>query len=112
MQIHAEYSLYGHFFYLEQLFGGVEKIRFFLDQNSGMRAACLSAFQLEIASRRADAFFVRINKDMIISEKHTAIALSRAEFNDARIANPTLTDSELEVLLTKQHIARMAMIGK
>jgi hypothetical protein len=35
MQIHAEYTLYGHFFYLKMLFGGVEKLRFFLDQDSG-----------------------------------------------------------------------------
>lgn len=63
MQIHAEYTLYGHFFYLKELFKGVDKIRFFLDQDSGMRAACLSAFQQEIASRKADAFYVRIAKD-------------------------------------------------
>ena len=43
MRIHAEYTLYGHFFYLKRLFGGIGKIRFFLDQDSGMRAACLAA---------------------------------------------------------------------
>lgn len=62
VQIHAEYTLYGHFFFLKQLFGGVEKLQFFLDQDSGMRAACLAAFQSEIAKRRADAFYVRIAK--------------------------------------------------
>ena len=46
MRIHAEYTLYGHF-YLKRLFGGIGKIRFFLDQDSGMRAACLAAFQPE-----------------------------------------------------------------
>jgi transposase-like protein len=39
VQIHAEYTLYGHFFYLRHLLPGVEKFRFFLDQDSGMRAA-------------------------------------------------------------------------
>ena len=112
MQVHAEYTLYGHFFYLKQLFGGVEKLRFFLDQDSGMRAACLTAFQSEIAARRADAFFVRIAKEMTIAEKRTAISSSRAEFDNARKANPNLSDSELEILITKQHIANMAAIGK
>jgi transposase-like protein len=112
MQLHAEYTLYGHFFYLKQLFGGVEKLRFFLDQDSGMRAACLTAFQPEIAARRADAFYVRIAKEMTIAEKHVAIASSRAEFEKGRKANPTLSDSELEILITKQHIANMAAIGK
>lgn len=38
----------------------VEKLRFFLDQDSGMRSACLAAFRPEIAARRADACYVRI----------------------------------------------------
>ena len=112
MQIHAEYTLYGHFFYLKQLFGGVEKLRFFLDQYSGMRAACLAAFQPEIAARRADAFYVRIAKEMTIAEKQAALSASRAEFENARKANQNLSDAELEILITKQHIANMAAIGK
>lgn len=112
MQVHAEYTLYGHFFYLKQLFDGVEKLRFFLDQDSGMRAACLTAFQPEIAARRADAFFVRIAKDMTIAEKRTAIALSRSAFEDARKVNPGLSDKEIETELIKERIAHMASIGK
>lgn len=112
MQIHAEYTLYGHFFYLKRLFGSVGKLRFFLDQDSGMRAACLAAFQPEIASRKADAFYVRIAKEMTIAEKRTAIAASRASFEAARKANPGLSDPELETLLTKERIAHMATIGK
>lgn len=112
MQIHAEYSLYGHFFFLRQLFGGVEKLRFFLDQDSGMRAACLAAFQPEIAARRADAFYVRIAKEFTITEKRAAIAASRAEFNVARQAHPGLKDPEVETLLIKVRIAQMTAIGK
>jgi transposase-like protein len=112
MQIHAEYTLYGHFFFLKRLFGGVDKLRFFLDQDSGMRAACLSAFQPEIATRRADAFYVRIAKDMTIAEKRAAIVASRAEFDRARQANPSLSDTELQTLLMQERIAHMAPIGK
>lgn len=112
MQIHAEYSLYGHFFYLKALFKGVDKIRFFLDQDSGMRAACLSAFQTEIASRKADAFYVRIAKDMTIDEKRKAIAYSRAEFDKVRKIHLELTDSEIQTLMIKQRIANMDAIGK
>lgn len=112
MQIHAEYTLYGHFFYLKRLLGGVEKLRFFLDQDSGMRAACLAAFQPEIASRRADAFYVRIAKEMTIAEKRAAIAISRTKFEEARRINPDLLDAELETRLVKERIAQMATIGK
>ena len=48
MQIHYEYTLYAHFKFLRKLFTGIQKIRFFLDQDSGLRAACLSVFYKEI----------------------------------------------------------------
>lgn len=112
VQIHSEYTLYGHFFFLKHLFGGVEKLRFFLDQDSGMRAACLAAFQSEIAARRADAFYVRIAKETTIAGKRASIALSRAAFEDARRVNPGLSNTELETLLIKERIANMAIIGK
>ncbi len=112
MQIHAEYTLYGHFFYLKRLFGGIEKLRFFLDQDSGMRAACLAAFQPDIAARKVDAFYVRIAKEMTIDDKRAVIALSRAAFDEAHRINPSLSDSELETLLIKECIVNMASIGK
>ncbi len=112
MQIHAEYTLYGHFFYLRALFGGVEKLRFFLDQDSGMRAACLAAFQPEIAARRADAFYVRIASKLTIAEKRAAIAESRAAFRAARQRHPSLSDTEVKLLLIKAQMREMATLGK
>lgn len=46
---------------LQQLTVGAQKIRFFLDQDFGMRAACLATFTDDIkTTRREYAFFVRI----------------------------------------------------
>jgi hypothetical protein len=112
VQIHAEYTLYGHFFFLRQLFGGVEKLRFCMDQDSGMRAACLAAFQPEIKARKDDAFYVRIARDLTVSQKRAALAASRAQFETARHAHPGLSNSELQLLLIKAAIGRMAKIGK
>lgn len=112
MQVHSEYALYGHFFYLRRLLGGVEKVRFFLDQDSGMRAACLAAFQPEIVARRADAFYVRVAKDMTINQKRAAVSASREQLAAARKAHRGLSDSEIEVVVTQQRIAGMASIGK
>ncbi|HEV2007220.1 MAG TPA: hypothetical protein VGQ88_00715 [Burkholderiales bacterium] len=112
VQIHAEYTLYGHFFFLRRLFIGVEKLRFCLDQDSGMRAACLAAFQPEIKTRAADAFYVRIAKDLTVSQKRAELAASRARFETAKQAHPRLSDGELQVLLFKAAIAHMATLGK
>lgn len=112
MQTHAEYTLYAHFFFLNQLFRGVEKVRFFLDQDSGMRAACLAGFQQEIAGRSCDAFYVRISKEMTVDEKRRALSDSRREFRLAQKANPTITENEVKLMLIKERIASMAEIGQ
>ena len=111
MQIHAEYTLYAHFFLLKKLFGGVEKVRFFLDQDSGMRAACLGAFQQDIKDRRCDAYYVRINKDMTVDKKKQALSHSRQVFSKVRQAHSDLPDSELKLLLIKERMLSMAEIG-
>jgi hypothetical protein len=61
MQVRGEYTIYGHFFFLRKLLDKVEKVRFFLDQDSAFRAACLAAFSDRIKEGRCDAFYVRIN---------------------------------------------------
>lgn len=111
MQIHAEYTLYGHFFYLRQLFSGVEKLRFFLDQDSGMRAACLAAFHPEIAARNADAFYVRIAQKLTVTEKRAAIAESRKAFTLVRQAHPDLSENEVKLLLIKARMKEMSSYG-
>ncbi len=112
MQVHAEYTLYGHFFFLRQLFGGVEKVRFFLDQDSGMRAACLSAFVDGIKEKNCDAFYVRINKYLTINEKRQAMAAVRKEWENAKRENPRLSDSKLKLLLIKRRMNNVMHFGK
>lgn len=111
MQIHSEYTLYGHFYFLERLLRGVEKVRFFMDQESGIRAACLAAFHDRVKQRTADAFYVRITKDFTVNERRHALAESRAEFEAARSRYPGLTDSDIEVKVIQEHLARMTTIG-
>ncbi len=77
-----------------------------------MRAACLAAFQPEIKARRADAFYVRIAKDLTVSQKRNAVAASRATFEEARQANPALSDMAVKTLLIKACIAKRVAHGK
>lgn len=112
MQVHAEYTLYGHFFFLKQLFGGVEKIRFFLDQDSGMRAACFGAFADEIKEHRCDAFYVRINNDLTINEKRQMMAAVKKQWKVQKTLYPSLSDSKLKLLLIKEHMAQVMYFGK
>lgn len=112
MLVHSEYTLYGHFFYLEQLFRRVGKVRFYLDQEAGIRTACLAAFHQRVKDRTSDAFFVRIDKSMTIHERNTATAEAKKQIEALHAANPNLDKSQLELKMIKDRIASMQSIGK
>lgn len=112
MQVRSEYTMYAHFYLLRQLLQGAGKIRFFMDQESGIRAACLAAFEREIKERRCDAFYVRLAKELSVDEKRALITASRAELKKWQDANPGLTPGEVEVLMMKAELARAAAIGR
>jgi hypothetical protein len=112
MQVHAEYTLYAHFFFLRELFGGVEKIRFFLDQDSGMRAACLGAFADRIKQGECDAFYVRINDALTINEKRNVIAGVRKEWDDLKNQNPGLSEPALKLLIIQKRMKEVMHFGK
>lgn len=98
-QIHSEYTLYGHFFYLRELVANVEKLRFYVDQDSGMRAACLGAFVDRIKQRTVDAWYVRINRDMTIDEKQKETHRAKELFKMMCKARSDLTPEQVKVIL-------------
>lgn len=112
MQVHAEYTLYAHFMYLHHLFGNVGKIRFFLDQDSGIRAACLAAFRDEIRSRTADAFYVRISKTMTVDEKRKLKRQSDKAVAKTMTENPGIDRHQATLILMRQRIEAAQAIGK
>ncbi len=111
MQVHAEYTLYGHCFLLRDLSRGAEKVRLFLDQDSGMRAAALGAFAERVADRTADAFYVRINKDLTVDERKHALKNSREHFRALEQEHPALDRRALQLFVIKEALADMAVIG-
>jgi len=112
MQTHGEYTIYGHFFFLKRLLGNVQKWRFFIDQDPGLRAACLSAFHDEIQSRTADVFYVRITKNMTVDEKRRMYKNAKALFEQAKVAHPGMKPQEVKLLLIKERLACMTQHGK
>ena len=112
MQIHGEYTMYGCFFFLKRLLGNVQKWRFFLDQDPGLRAACLAAFRHEIQSRTADAFYVGVAKDLTVDEKRQKYLEAKARFEQAQAAHPAMKPNEVKLMLVKERLATMAPHGK
>jgi len=85
MLVHTEYTLYAHFQYLKKMLASTDRIVFYLDRESGIRAACLSAFWVDVLSKRVDAFFVRVDKSLTIDQKRRLCATVKrreAEFRN------------------------------
>lgn len=113
VQIHSEYTLYGHFMHLKRLVGHAGKIRFFLDQDSGMRAACLGSFaELIGAERRVDAFYVSIAKNLNIDMKRRSLSVAQGKLDAFMEAHPSLSEQRAVLEMIKEGIAKMDKLGK
>ena len=113
MQVHEEYTLYGHFYFLRRLLGNVEKVRFYLDQDSGMRAACFAAYREEILAGRCDAFFVRINKSLTLHQKQRLVKQVERDLVEAEARFPyDLSKTSLRLLLIEEEMRRLQTIGR
>jgi transposase-like protein len=111
MQTHTEYLLYGSFLRLREMLASAEKVRFLLDQDSGMRAACLGAWKDRIQEHRCDAFYVRISKELTVDSKRKLMEACEEEI-EACMASLGISrqDAILELLLHRIKAAQT--IGK
>ena len=93
MLIKEQYTMHGHFQALARMLAGAEKVRFYLDQDSGMRAAFLGAFAARVKDRSADAWYVRILKDATIHEKERVVQEAKMRLAEAKRRFPTAARS-------------------
>jgi hypothetical protein len=111
MQVHSEYTLYAHFWFLNRLLQRVEKIRIFMDQDPGMRAACLGAFAPRVKAKTVEAFFVRIQKELTVSKKKTlksaAERLLRLKMEELKTENRNVAVRHV----MEERVAKMTEIG-
>jgi hypothetical protein len=92
MLVHSEYTLYAHFLYLKNLLGGAEKLIFYMDQESGIRAACFSAFHQDILDKRVEAFYVTLDKKLTIDQKRALVTKSGYSVEDFISDRPELKE--------------------
>jgi DNA polymerase III epsilon subunit-like protein/transposase-like protein len=112
VQIHNEYTLYAMFYYLQELFERTEKVRFFLDRDSGIRAACIAAFQKEIKNRTCDALYIAINTSMTIDDKEAAVNGVNAFLQRMKTKHPGKSVNEIKLMVLRERLEKMDDIGK
>jgi len=112
MQVHSEYTLYAHFQVLNRLLKGAKSVTFYLDQDSGIRAACLAAFKEEVKAGRAHAFYVTVNKGLTKGKKLAALSEARKRFAAAMQRMPGLDERSVKLQLIKDQFPRMRQMGR
>lgn len=107
VRLHSEYVMMGHFRFLRWLLPNASEIHFYLDQEPGIRAACMTAFSDLIAQRRLEAFFVRIAKTMTVDDKKLEIARNVTALNKLQEQYPALSRRRIAIEVTKQRFLQM-----
>lgn len=112
MLVREQYTMHGHFQYLAKLLTGAPKVRLYMDQDSGIRAAFLAAFLERIKARTADGWFVSILKETTIHDKERAVQAAKKSLEAAQAANPGLSRQQLLELLMKAAMVSGTEVGQ
>lgn len=112
VQVKEQYTMHGHFHLLATLLQNAEKVRCYMDQDVGMRAAFLGAFAERVKQRTADAWFVSVMKDSTVTQKEVAVNRAKARLADASAAHPKLKLDAVKLLLMKEEMANPKEIGE
>jgi hypothetical protein len=112
VEVRDQYTVYAHFLMLERLLGHAPKIRCYMDQDSGFRAAFMAAFNRQIKERKADGWFVKVMKESTIDQKDAEVAKAKKRLNAMMEAHNGLDRRQVEVLMTIEEMNRMSTMGK
>ena len=116
VEVRDQYTVYAHFLMMERLIGHAPKVRFFMDQDSGFRAAFMAAFHRQVKSRLADGWFVSVMKESTIDQKDAAVAKAKKRLADTmralQVDKPDIDVRQVEVYLVLEEMGRMATVGK
>lgn len=112
VEVRDQYTVYAHFLMIERLLGHAKKVRCYMDQDSGFRAAFMAAFHKQVKERRADGWFVKVMKEATIDQKDAAVSRAKKRMQEVKDANPTLDELGVKILMTLEEMDRMSTVGR
>ena len=111
MLLHEQVVMHAHIQLVARLLQRAQKIRFFTDQESGIRAALMAALPNRVLDRSADAFYVSVLKEFTVDQKRALVAQSKRRL--AKLAaDHGVTPGAAELLAAEEELARMSTLGK
>jgi hypothetical protein len=111
MVLHEVAVMNAHIQLVTRLLQRAEKLRFFIDQESGLRAAIMAAVPHRVRNRTADAFYVRLMKDFTIDEKRAKVSLANRRVKEVANSNGCGPD-RAKLLMARQELTIMPALGK
>jgi hypothetical protein len=104
-QVHADYLMYGHYWLLRHHLQGTGKIRFFLDGEAGLLAACMSAFADRVKNRTADIAVLQIDKQLTVDARNAALAKAAKWFKTEQTRFTGLSERQARSAIMAQIVA-------
>jgi len=114
MQVHVPYTCYAHFQLMHMLIkgAGVEKLFYYMDCDSMLRAGFISAFEQEIRTGNAHGFYVRYSKFLTTPKKVALYEMAIETLSEYKANLPQDKQEQAELLLMSDRIKEAAHIGK
>lgn len=117
--LHESTVMQAHMQFVSRILGQADKLRFFIDQESGLRAAFMMAVSQRVLDRTADAFFVSVLKEATVDQKRGLVAQSKKDFRvfyedlleEASERNELPTAKDAQVAMVRRELARFATKG-
>lgn len=112
MQVRETYTMYAHFQLVARLLKNAPKVRVFMDQDSGFRAAFMSAYRDRIKARTADGFFVKVAKDATAYQKQRAVIDAKKKLIQFMAENGITDEYSAQVEMMKLNVKAATPIGR
>jgi len=93
--VHENYSIAAHLYRLRRWVSITKYVQLSIDQDPGLDRLSAAIFADIIQSGALDLYLVRINKDMTVSQRKSALAHSERILSDARALHPDAKDYEI-----------------
>lgn len=120
MLLHESVVMQAHMHLVSRLLHRADKLRFFMDQESGLRAAFMSVAPQRVTNRTLDGFYVQVYKEGTVGQKRGLVAQSKKAFTnfygemlDVAMEKDELpTEKDAYVAMMRQEMARCHEAGK
>jgi len=111
MLLHEQVVMTAHIQFVARLLQKAEKLRFFVDQESGIRAAILVSVPSRVRDRTVDAFYVKVLKEFTVDQKKGIVGAAKRRVRKV-MKDADVDEEEACLLLALEELKSPTLIGK